>query len=47
MLAAFGIFDLFWWSVIAEMLDYARNPVRSVWQSVMAANVGGVAAGRL
>ena len=44
MLGAFGIFDLFWWSVIAEMLDYACNPVRQ-FGICMAANVGGVALG--
>jgi len=44
MLAAFGIFDLFWWSVIAEMLDYARNPA-ALFGVCLAANVGGVALG--
>lgn len=44
MLGAFGIFDLFWWSVITEMLDYARNPVKQ-FGVCMAANVGGVALG--
>ncbi len=26
MLAACGVFDLFWWSILAEMLDYTGNP---------------------
>lgn len=46
MLAAFGIFDLFWWSVIAEMLDYAENPAR-LFGLCIAANVAGVALGGL
>lgn len=26
MLGAFGVYDLFWWSIIGEMLDYTENP---------------------
>lgn len=41
MLGACGIFDLFWWSIIGEMLDYARNPVK-VFGIGLSANVFGV-----
>jgi DNA-binding CsgD family transcriptional regulator len=44
MLGACGIFDLFWWSILAEMLDYTDNPVR-VFGFGLAANVLGVLAG--
>ena len=26
MLGACGIFDLFWWSILGEMLDHSDNP---------------------
>ena len=41
MLGACGIFDLFWWSIIGEMLDYVKNPVK-VFGVGLAANVFGV-----
>ncbi|HSH36918.1 MAG TPA: LuxR family transcriptional regulator [Schnuerera sp.] len=44
MLGACGIFDLFWWSIIGEMLDYAKNPVK-VFGIGLAANVFGVLCG--
>ncbi len=44
MLGAFGIFDLFWWSILAEMLDYAQNPVK-VFGAGLAANVFGIFVG--
>jgi DNA-binding CsgD family transcriptional regulator len=44
MLGACGIFDLFWWSIIGEMLDYARNPVK-IFGIGLAANVFGVLLG--
>ena len=44
MLGACGIFDLFWWSIAAEMLSYAKNPAR-VFGACLAANVGGVLTG--
>lgn len=44
MLGACGIFDLFWWSIIGEMLDYVRNPVK-VFGVGLAANVFGVLSG--
>ena len=44
MLGACGIFDLFWWSIIGEMLDYAENPVK-VFGIGLSANVFGVLCG--
>lgn len=44
MLGACGIFDLFWWSIAADMLDYSDNPAR-IFGGCLAANVGGVLAG--
>ncbi|MGI6672741.1 MAG: helix-turn-helix domain-containing protein [Limnochordia bacterium] len=44
MLGACGIFDLFWWSILAEMLDFTDRPVR-IFGLGLAANVLGVLAG--
>lgn len=44
MLGACGIFDLFWWSILAEMMDYAKNPVR-VFGVGLSANVMGILIG--
>lgn len=44
MLGACGIFDHFWWSIIGEMLDYAKNPVK-VFGIGLSANVFGVLCG--
>jgi len=44
MLGACGIFDLFWWSIIGEMLDFANNPVK-VFGIGLSANVFGVLCG--
>ncbi len=44
MLGACGIFDLFWWSIIGEMLEYAENPVK-VFGIGLSANVFGVLCG--
>ena len=41
MLGACGIFDLFWWSIIGETLDYSKNPAR-VLGIGLSANVLGV-----
>lgn len=41
MLGACGIFDLFWWSIIGEMLDYTKNPVK-IFGIGLSANVFGV-----
>jgi DNA-binding CsgD family transcriptional regulator len=44
MLGACGIFDLFWWSILGEMLDYTEKPAL-VFGSGLAANVAGVLCG--
>lgn len=44
MLGACGIFDLFWWSIIGEMLDYTNNPIK-VFGIGLSANVLGVLCG--
>lgn len=46
MLGACGIFDLFWWSILGEMLDYTENPAQ-VFGIGLAANVFGVLCGDL
>lgn len=46
MLGACGIFDLFWWSIIGEMLEYSDNPAR-IFGVGLAANVLGVLLGGL
>lgn len=44
MLGACGIFDLFWWSILGEMLDYTDNPTQ-VFGIGLSANVAGVLCG--
>lgn len=44
MLSAFGIYDLFWWSILGEMLDYCENP-SMVFGIGLSANVMGVLLG--
>ncbi len=44
LLGAFGIYDLFWWSILAEMLDLDQNPAR-ILGAGLAANVLGVLLG--
>lgn len=44
MLGACGIFDLFWWSILGEMLDYTNNPAK-VFGIGLSANVLGVLCG--
>ncbi|MDD4324701.1 MAG: LuxR family transcriptional regulator [Eubacteriales bacterium] len=44
MLGACGIFDLFWWSILGEMLDYGENPARTFGIG-LSANVFGVLCG--
>lgn len=46
MLGACGVYDLFWWSILGEMLDLDRNPAR-VLGIGLAANVLGVLLGGL
>ncbi len=41
MLGACGIFDLFWWSILGEMLDYTDNPAQ-LFGIGLSANVFGV-----
>lgn len=44
MMAAFGIYDLFWWSILGEMLDFYKNPAK-VMGIGLSANVLGVLLG--
>jgi DNA-binding CsgD family transcriptional regulator len=44
MLGACGIFDLFWWSILGEMLDYTENPAQTFGIG-LSANVFGVLCG--
>jgi len=46
MLGACGIYDLFWWSILGEMLDYGRNPARILGIG-LSANILGVLLGGL
>ena len=43
MLGACGIFDLFWWSILGEMLDHSDNPAQTFGIG-LSANVFGVLA---
>ncbi|MHB8130359.1 MAG: LuxR C-terminal-related transcriptional regulator [Mobilitalea sp.] len=44
MLGACGIYDLFWWSILGEMLDMSKNPVKILGIG-LSANVLGVLLG--
>ena len=46
MLGACGIFDLFWWSILGEMLDLSANPAK-IFGIGLSANVFGVLIGGL
>ena len=46
MLGACGVFDLFWWSILGEMLDYDRNPAQVLGMG-LSSNVFGVLLGGL
>lgn len=46
MLGACGVYDLFWWSILGEMLDFYKNPVK-VMGIGLSANVLGVFIGGL
>ncbi|CQR74099.1 helix-turn-helix transcriptional regulator [Sporomusa ovata] len=46
MLGACGIYDLFWWSILGEMLDFAQNPAK-IFGVGLSANVLGVLLGGL
>ena len=44
LMGACGINDLFWWSILGEMLDFHRNPAR-LFGIGLSVNVGGVLLG--
>lgn len=44
MLGAFGIYDLFWWSILGEILDYHHNPAK-IFGIGMASNILGIILG--
>lgn len=46
LLGACGVYDLFWWSILGELLDFDRNPARLLGLG-LGANVAGVLAGKL
>ncbi len=46
MMGAFGIFDLFWWSILGEMLDFHENPAKTFGIGI-SANVLGILIGGL
>ncbi|MBU7006567.1 LuxR C-terminal-related transcriptional regulator [Phosphitispora fastidiosa] len=46
MLGAFGVYDLFWWSILGEMLDFHKNPAKILGIG-LSANVLGVLLGGL
>ncbi|MGI6176438.1 MAG: LuxR C-terminal-related transcriptional regulator [Christensenellales bacterium] len=46
MLGAFGVYDLFWWSILGEMLELHKNPARILGIG-LSANVLGVLLGGL
>lgn len=46
LLGAFGINDLFWWSILGEMLDHHKNPAK-VMGLGLSVNVAGVLLGEL
>lgn len=46
LLGACGVYDLFWWSMLGELLDFDKNPARLLGLG-LGANVAGVLAGKL
>lgn len=46
MLGACGVYDLFWWSILGEMLEYHHNPIK-IFGIGLSANVLGVLLGGL
>lgn len=44
MLGVYGIYDLFWWSILGEMLDFQNNPARILGVG-LSANLMGVLLG--
>ncbi|SDK11826.1 response regulator transcription factor [Natronincola ferrireducens] len=51
MLAAFGVFDLFWWSILGEFFDYSQNPVQvlgiGLSMNVLGITIGGIVGNNL
>lgn len=46
LLGAYGIYDLFWWSIMGEMLDYTKNPAK-IFGAGLSSNVLGILIGGL
>lgn len=46
LLGACGVYDLFWWSMLGELLEFDKNPARLLGLG-LGANVAGVLAGKL
>jgi DNA-binding CsgD family transcriptional regulator len=46
MLGACGVYDLFWWSILGEMMEFHKNPARILGAGI-SANVLGVLLGAL
>lgn len=46
MLGAFGVYDLFWWSILGEMLEFHKNPAKILGIG-LSSNVLGVLLGGL
>ena len=46
MLGAFGVYDLFWWSILGDMLEHDKNPAKIIGIG-LSANVFGVLLGGL
>ncbi len=44
MLGSFGVFDLFWWSILGDMLDHTTKPVK-IFGIGLSANVLGILVG--
>lgn len=44
MLGAFGVYDLFWWCILGELLDFHANPA-TILGTGLSANVLGILAG--
>lgn len=44
MMSAFGVCDLFWWSIIGELLDYVKNPAKLLGLG-LSANILGILIG--
>ena len=46
MLGSFGIFDLFWWSILGDMLDFDENAAK-IFGLGLSANILGILIGNL